>query len=393
MPQPTRPQWQKSVLQTVAHAERVLRGKTSLISADPSNLRQIRNFLVLQFESPLGSVVHATPLFEALKRAMPNAHITVAASSMAASVLSHSPYIDRCVTTPNPFVSFSKAFAAVRELVRTMPPGPHCIVTTIGNQRTRLAMLSLLVDDAIRVGYTLAPEIYDCPLNFLPERGQIQGNLDIVRSIGHDVAFFEPHIFFTQHDVEHANQLLGSLSESPGTPRVAYVTQNSGGQRNQWSANRFLQVIGLLEKTCGAVPVFVGTHQDVESIESLRHQLANPGITLAGKTTIPQLAAVLAQCDLLVSLDTGTFHVARAVGLPGVVIAPAWQSPLEWLPVDHSHYRVLRGPSIATAPADYCMQEVSVEQVVNASVDLLASFPATSAERALRVQRSLCRTL
>ena len=393
MPQLPRPQWKKAVLQTVAHAERVLRGKTSSISADPNNLRQIRNFLVLQFESPLGSVMHATPFYEALKTAMPDAHVTVAASPTAASVLHSSPYIDRCAIVPDPYVSFGRAFAAARELVRTMPKGPHCIVTTIGNQRTRLAMLSLLVDDAIRVGYTLAPELYDVSLSFQPERGQIEGNLDVLRAIGQEVAFCEPHIFFTQHDVEHANQLLGPLSESPGTPRVAYVTQNSGGQRNQWSANRFLQVIGLLEKTCGAVPVFVGTHQDVESIESLRQQLANPGISLAGKTTIPQLAAVLAQCDLLVSLDTGTFHVARAVGLPGVVIAPAWQSPLEWLPVDHSHYRVLRGPSIATAPADYWIEEVSPEQVVNASMDLLASFPATSAERALRVLRSLCRTL
>ena len=32
----------------------------------------------------------------------------------------------------------------------------------------------------------------------------------------------------------------------------------------------------------------------------------------AGKTTIAELAALLAQCDLIVSLDTGTFHVARA---------------------------------------------------------------------------------
>ncbi len=50
-------------------------------------------------------------------------------------------------------------------------------------------MVSLLAGPGVRVGYTLAPELYDVPLIFHPERGQIEGNLDIVRSLGHDVPF------------------------------------------------------------------------------------------------------------------------------------------------------------------------------------------------------------
>ncbi|MHB1960032.1 MAG: glycosyltransferase family 9 protein [Acidobacteriaceae bacterium] len=73
--------------------------------------------------------------------------------------------------------------------------------------------------------------------------------------------------------------------------------------------------------------------------------MPDAGISLARKTAVATLAALLAQCDLIVSLDTGTFHVARAVGLPSVVIAPAWQSPLEWLPVASERYRVLRRPA------------------------------------------------
>jgi ADP-heptose:LPS heptosyltransferase len=39
-----------------------------------AELAEIHNFLVLQYKPPLGSVVHATPLFEALKRAVPDCH-------------------------------------------------------------------------------------------------------------------------------------------------------------------------------------------------------------------------------------------------------------------------------------------------------------------------------
>lgn len=367
--------------------ERVLRGCPI---ATPDEFKKVRNFLVLQQEAPLGSVVHATPFFEALKRALPDAHITVAASSMAVSVLGNNPYIDRCVLTPDPFANFTQAVGAVRQLFNSMPAGPRCIVTMVGNQRTRVAMLGVLAGNAVRAGYTLAPALYDAPLRFHPDRGQIESNLDILRTLGHPVAFCEPRIFFTQEDAAYAAGLLEAIARFPAAPRIAMVTQNSGGQRNQWSAERFRQVVANLSQTLGAVPIFLGTVNDAAAIELLRQYLPNPGISLAGKTTIPQLAAVLAQCDLAISLDTGTFHVARAVGLPGVVIAPAWQSALEWLPVGHPRYRVLQGPSLAAPPpSDYWIEEVSVEQVSAAAMELLALFPAAPAQRVLRLQGSL----
>jgi ADP-heptose:LPS heptosyltransferase len=386
MLQPPRSLWKRAAFQMIARLVRILHGDGGV---SPAELAKIRNFVVLQYESPLGSIVHATPMFEALKRAIPNCHVTVVASSIAASVLYSNPYIDRCVVTPSPFEDFRASVRAVRTVLESTPKGARCVITTIGNQRTRLALLSLLVGSAVRVGYTLVPDLYDVPLVFNPERGQIEGNLDIVRSLGHAVPFYEPRIFFTDRDVERAAQWLDSIAAQPTAPRIVFVTQNSGGQKNQWSSERFQQVILNLSLVTGAVPIFVGTAKDVIPIEELRKELPSQGISLAGKTTIAELGAVLAQCDLIVSLDTGTFHVARAVGLPGVVIAPAWQSPLEWLPVQSPRYRVLRGPSIREIPADYCIDEIGVEQVLDAAQTLLKEHPADPMQRAARVERSI----
>ncbi len=384
MQSPPKP-WKRAIFYAIARVESSLRRREPYSQAE---LRQIRNFLVLQYDAPLGSVVHATPLYEALKTTIPEAHVTVAASSMAASVLQHNPFVDRCVVTPSPFQTFWPALKSVRELFCTMPPGPIYMVTPIGNQRTRVAALTLFSRKGARVGYTLVPELYDLPLEFHPERGQIEGNLDILRALGHSIANYEPRIYFGQAEAKCAQELL-AIPPASCRPFIAYVTQNSGGQRNQWPVGRFHQVIADLSKLCGATPVFVGTKADGAAIESIRHGLPNQGISLAGKTTVPQLAAVLAQCDLVVSLDTGTFHVARAVELPGVVIAPAWQSPLEWLPVNHPRYCVLRGPSIATTPDAYCMEEVSAQQVVDAALDMLNKFPSTTSSRAARMDRSI----
>ncbi len=182
MPQPQTKPWKRAIFTGIAHAEHVFRGGHPSHRTNP---QQIRNFLFLQYESPLGSVIHATPLFEALRRAVPDASITVAASSMAGGVLAQNSYINRCIVTPSPADDFIQAGLAVRGLLRSMPRGPRCIITTIGNRRPRLALLSVLAGKALRAGHTAAPELYDIPLIFLPERGQIEGNLDILRALGH----------------------------------------------------------------------------------------------------------------------------------------------------------------------------------------------------------------
>jgi len=378
----------RGIRHSIFAAIRILERPANKQRRSREKFSEIRNFLFLQLESPLGSIVHATPVFEALKCAVPGASISVATSAIAQDVLALNLYIDRCVPVPSPFENFARSRSAVREIVSSMPPGLSCIVTTVGNQRTRLALLSAFTGERLRAGYTLAPELYDFPLPFNPERGQIESNLDILRALGHNVSFCEPKIFFSEDEADYAAALLEPLSTSDAL-RVAFVTQNSGGQANRWSDERFQQAITQLIETRNVHPVFVGTSSDAGSIDGLRRGLPNAGISAAGKTSVRQLAALLAQCDLVVSLDTGTFHVARAVGLPGVVIAPAWQSAREWLPVGNPRYRVLQGPRIPAPYPGYEMAEISVEQVVRAATERLDGFPPSHESRKARVQNSL----
>lgn len=372
----------------LAALERPLRHRPAL---ERGNLRAIRNFLFLQYDVPLGSAVHATPLFEAIKRAMPDAHLSVAASEMVASVLAHNPFVDRCVVTPDPWKDFFGAVRMVRELYRTLPAGPDCVATTLGNQRSRLAFLAMhAAPDAIRTGYMLATPMYDLPLVIDAERSQLDHNLEILRVLGHEAATLEPRVYFCSHDTEFAADLLQADSYDQQRIRIAFVTQNSGTQPNKWRGERFQQVISTLSTDLKALPVFVGSAQEAKNISQLRDRLPEKGIMLAGKTTIPQLAAVLAQCDAVVSLDTGTFHVARAVQLPGVVIAPGWQNPVEWLPLRHPKYKVLWSGPIAEATAGHFIDEISAEQVIAATKELLARYSANGEARQSRVQAALC---
>src|SRR5579859_6339862 len=128
----------------------------------------------------------------------------------------------------------------------------------------------------------------------------------------------------------------------------------------------------------------------------MRRQLRAPAYSAAGRTDIPRLAALLGLCDLLVTLDTGTMHVGRAVGVPMVVIAPAKNPAHEWLPIGKKHIRILMRKDIPCARCGKtycatreCMDEIGVPEVVEAIKAHLTEFPPSATERWRRISRRL----
>jgi len=99
-------------------------------------------------------------------------------------------------------------------------------------------------------------------------------------------------------------------------------------------------------------------------------------VVLAGRTSLAELMALVARCQLVVTNDSGPMHLAAALGVPQVAIfgssSPEATGP--WSPAA----RVVR-QSVACSPCfrrrcpiDFrCMERVTVEQVLEAAGDLL----------------------
>ena len=102
-------------------------------------------------------------------------------------------------------------------------------------------------------------------------------------------------------------------------------------------------------------------------------------------TGVAQLAALLAMSDMLVSLDTGTMHVGRAVEVPMVVLGPSWQKPIEWLPLGLPQVTILRGKDCDEVPEGYRLDDISAEAVTAALDANTKRFPASESAREARV--------
>ena len=136
----------------------------------------------------------------------------------------------------------------------------------------------------------------------------------------------EPSLPVSASRLEEARDILRACGWRGGRPLVALQTGASDLHR-AWDTDHFAALAARLADD-GAEVALLGDARETDRAREVREKSGRPMIDLAGKTGLPQLAAVVKACDLLVSNDTGTLHVAAGVGTPtlGLFFASAYFS-------------------------------------------------------------------
>jgi ADP-heptose:LPS heptosyltransferase len=361
-------------------SERLLRNNRTTSHPNEAN-----SVLILEYMLPLGCCVHLTPIYEAIKQASPGTTITVATRGLGAALLRHNPFVDHLIETADPLISLHKATRSLSRSLSGLRICPSCCFTGASDQRTRIALLGFLAGTGWRGGFTQSPKLYHRVLEYQSDRSLIDNNLELLSLLGHTPIHLEPRVFFSQADADAARNLARTANPE-NKPLLVMVTQNSGGQSTGWHIKRFAEVIRHAHDVLGYAIVYAGTAADFRAIEQIRREAGEIGTSLAGQTSVTELAALLALSDAAVSLDTGTMHVGRAVGTPMVVIGPSWQRPIEWLPLGLPQVRILRGPDRTDIPKDYRLDEVQSAEVIAALEDLLSAYPPSEAGRNNRLE-------
>ncbi len=347
-------------------------------------------FLVLQYRIPLGCCVHGTPIYAALKAAHPDCTVIVATYGLGYAVLQHDPHIDHLIDSPEPGDSLRELYCSARRLRQqliTLNLHPTQVLQDASNRRGTLALFAMLLRLAPTTGFADIPQIYDDHLVYALQRSLIDNNL---RLVAPNTPHVEPAVYFTESDLAVARSLLHEASPE-GHPIMAIVVQGSGDQPNNWYDNRFAELIRHGE-SIGHRIVFLGTAAEASAINRIRTLATSAGPSLAGRTTISQLVALLCLCDALITVDTGTLHVGRAAQVPTLVLAPSWQPAIEWLPLTMPNAIVLRGTDITSIPEGYRLDEITTEAAIAAFTQLTRGFPPSTEAREQRVARLISNT-
>ncbi|HEY2910831.1 MAG TPA: glycosyltransferase family 9 protein, partial [Gemmataceae bacterium] len=111
---------------------------------------------------------------------------------------------------------------------------------------------------------------------------------------------------------EARNWAAAELRHLP-RPIVA-VAVGAKWSTKRWPPAHFAELLRVAPGSC----VFVGTGDDTAlSLEVIRDH-RQPARDFTGRTSLPQLAALLAAADAMVGNDTGPLHLAAALGTPCV---------------------------------------------------------------------------
>jgi ADP-heptose:LPS heptosyltransferase len=94
------------------------------------------------------------------------------------------------------------------------------------------------------------------------------------------------------------------------------IVPGSGHKEKTWSAASFSEVARFMTDHYGLMTVVCGSNGDKTETDEFIRTFDRPVTDLTGKTSLPQLLAVLKSAQCLISVDTGAVHLAAAVGCP-----------------------------------------------------------------------------
>lgn len=165
-----------------------------------------------------------------------------------------------------------------------------------------------------------------------------------------------------------AEEILRATGLSEGRPLIGINPGAAYGLAKCWAPDRFGELGKRLSEKWKAVVLIFGRGEEQGMANQILKGLGKSGVDFTGRTSLLQLAALLEHCSLLVTNDTGTMHVATAVGTPVVAIfGPT--DPIATGPWGDGHVVVRKkvpcSPCLKrVCPTDHrCMKLITVDEV------------------------------
>ncbi len=315
-----------------------------------------RRLLVIRPDH-LGDVLFLTPALAHLRRTLPDAHITALVGPWAAPLLAHSPDVDAVETLAFPWFDrrprrswldpYRRLFHGARAL-----RGRFDVALIMRFDHWWGGWLAAEARIPHRVGYAtpLLTPFLTHPLPYRPGRHEVAHNLALCGVWGPSApAAPERHpLHFrpSPADVE----ALEVLQVPAGSGPLVAVHPGSGAPVKRWLPQKWAALLDHLHQHHGARLVITGSGAERPLAHEIAERTTAPVRLLAGQTTLGQLAALFAQCDLVVGPDCGPLHLAVAVGTPTVhlygPVDPAQFGP--WGPAER--HRVVVEP----LPCQFC---------------------------------------
>ncbi|NOY75208.1 MAG: glycosyltransferase family 9 protein [Kiritimatiellaeota bacterium] len=261
--------------------------------------------------SALGDIIHTLPVLNALRRRFPNSIIDWVVAKGLHPVLENHPMIGRLwIIDKNKWKKLGmikETFAEIAKLRKALKVEEYDLVIDLQGL-LRTGLIAKFTGSPNRLGFASARE--GAPL-FYTEK--IKVDWENIHAVDRYLKLVEPlgcDIRGVEFPLPPFNEDISLLDELPA--RFALVSPSAGKEANRWPAERFGEVAANLDLPS----VVIGDPGSIDLAEIVVANSNGKAVSVAGRTSILELVALIKRAELLIANDTGPIHIAAALNIP-----------------------------------------------------------------------------
>lgn len=261
--------------------------------------------------SALGDVVHSMPFLNAMSKRFPDAQIDWVIAKGLHPLLEKHPMINKLwIIDKKNWKKLSHlrmTLKELKELSENLKNEKYDLVIDLQGLM-RSGIITRMTRSEYRLGFKNAREganifyTHKIPSEW-SKMHAIDRYMKLAEAVGCDID--KPEQCFT--DFDENPQVISELPDN-----YIVIAPSAGKEANRWPAERF----GELATKLPCSVVAISNKADKHIVDKVVAASNGKVISLAGKTSIMEMAAVIKKAKFVISNDTGPMHIAAALKIP-----------------------------------------------------------------------------
>jgi ADP-heptose:LPS heptosyltransferase len=277
----------------------------------------------------MGDLLMSAPAISAIKERY-RCHITLLTSPMAKEISSYIPGVDEVIIWKAPWVQGSEAGTeeTLSDVIYELRKRDFdaAVIFTVFSQSPLPTALMLSLAGISRTLAYCRENPYRLLSHWIPEkepfsmlRHQVKRDLDLVQSIGCAITDSPIVIRLPENHEDAVRQKMSTAGVDPFKPWLILHPGVSEAKR-RYPSDLWIeagkQIVGQLKYQL----VVTGTENERAQVENICTGIGEGAFSLAGALSLEELITIIRLSSLLISVNTGTVHLAAAVRTKVIVL-------------------------------------------------------------------------
>lgn len=304
--------------------------------------KEVKKILFIK-SGAIGDVLMTTALIRAVRKNFPSAEITYFVGEWSKDVLKNNKNVDRVVSFPDDVI-FKKKLLKLKKLAKRLSKENFDLCFVLDWSYLAGLFGYMCAPNAVRVGFARGKEgfAHSIGIPYGDKKHDSEYYLDMAKAIGIKSSDISMELFLSESDKKFADGFAKKNVLKGKVIGIAPGGASNPGQTvllKRWSAERYIELCGLILEKTDAKIIFFGGKQDSEIIKKVENGIKNGKgriFDVSSRCSIQESAALMKKCRVFVTNDSGAMHIAAAAGIPTIsIFGPT--NPVKLAPLGKIH--------------------------------------------------------